>query len=228
MLVLTTFDLDEYVYRALKAGASGFLLKDVTREQLVHGVRTIAAGDSLLAPAITQRLIADFCHGPQPGTLPEAATVLSERELERTPTPRTRTLKRRDRRDARRQRSDRQKPRRPRAGEAQSPRPSTNDRLRLRNRPRQTRQHLGSPRRTTPVGCQYSRRARESAVSTDVHRILAPHRRTTLRARREDPSRNRVNAPHRVATGCRLGYFSRFRRSPTLRVVATGCARLAP
>jgi DNA-binding NarL/FixJ family response regulator len=82
VLVLTTFDLDEYVYRALKSGASGFLLKDATREQLVAAVRTVAAGDALLAPAITRRLIEDFCHGPEPGTLPEEAKTLSERELD--------------------------------------------------------------------------------------------------------------------------------------------------
>jgi len=82
VLVVTTFDLDEYVYRALKAGASGFLLKDATREQLVHAVRTVAAGESLLAPTITRRLIEDFCRRPEPGTLPEAARSLSERELD--------------------------------------------------------------------------------------------------------------------------------------------------
>ena len=81
VLVLTTFDLDEYVYRALKSGASGFLLKDATREQLVGAVRTIAAGDSLLAPSITRRLIEDFCRGPEPGAVPAAAGTLSEREL---------------------------------------------------------------------------------------------------------------------------------------------------
>jgi DNA-binding NarL/FixJ family response regulator len=82
VLVLTTFDLDEYVYRALKAGASGFLLKDTRREQLVAALRTIAGGDALLAPAITRRLIEDFCRGPDPGGMPEAAASLSERELE--------------------------------------------------------------------------------------------------------------------------------------------------
>jgi DNA-binding NarL/FixJ family response regulator len=60
VLMLTTFDLDEYVYDALYAGASGFLLKDVRRDDLVHAVRVIAAGDSLLAPSVTRRLIADF------------------------------------------------------------------------------------------------------------------------------------------------------------------------
>ena len=82
ILMLTTFDLDEYVYLALKAGASGFLLKDATREQLVGAVRTIAAGESLLAPAVTRRLIEDYCRGPKPGGPPDAVAALSERELE--------------------------------------------------------------------------------------------------------------------------------------------------
>jgi DNA-binding NarL/FixJ family response regulator len=83
VLVLTTFDLDEYVYRAMKAGASGFLLKDATREQLASAVRTVAAGESLLAPAITRRLVEDFCKRPPPTAgLPAAVAHLSERELE--------------------------------------------------------------------------------------------------------------------------------------------------
>jgi len=83
ILVLTTFDLDEYVYQAMKAGASGFLLKDARREQLAGAVRTVAHGDSLLAPSITRRLIEDFCSRPLPGAgLPEVAADLSQRELE--------------------------------------------------------------------------------------------------------------------------------------------------
>ena len=83
VLVLTTFDLDEYVYRAMKAGASGFLLKDARREQLATAVRTIARGESLLAPAITRRLIEDFCDRPPPAAgTPDAVAHLSERELE--------------------------------------------------------------------------------------------------------------------------------------------------
>jgi DNA-binding NarL/FixJ family response regulator len=82
VLMLTTFDLDEYVYLALKAGASGFLLKDATREQLVAAVRTVAAGEALLAPGITRRLIEDFCRGPEPGSVPADAATLSERELD--------------------------------------------------------------------------------------------------------------------------------------------------
>jgi DNA-binding NarL/FixJ family response regulator len=81
ILMLTTFNLDEYVYHALKAGASGFLLKHARREQLTSGVRAVAAGEALLAPAITRRLIEDFCNGPAPGIPAAGGGGLSEREL---------------------------------------------------------------------------------------------------------------------------------------------------
>jgi DNA-binding NarL/FixJ family response regulator len=83
VLVLTTFDLDEYIYLALKAGASGFLLKDATREQLAAAVRTVHAGNALLAPAITHRLIDEFCRIPPPAeALRAVAERLSARELD--------------------------------------------------------------------------------------------------------------------------------------------------
>lgn len=83
VLMLTTFDLDEYVYEALKTGASGFLLKDVPRDQLIAAVRTVAAGDSLLAPAITRRLIEAYVGSPPPGLgTPQPLSHLSARELE--------------------------------------------------------------------------------------------------------------------------------------------------
>lgn len=83
VLVLTTFDLDEYVYQAMKAGASGFLLKDATREQLASAVRTVARGDALLAPAITRRLLEDFCRRPPPSASSSpVAENLSPREIE--------------------------------------------------------------------------------------------------------------------------------------------------
>jgi DNA-binding NarL/FixJ family response regulator len=83
VLILTTFDLDEYVYAALQAGAAGFLLKDVPRDQLVVGVRTVAAGESLLAPAVTRRMIERFVRLPPPGAeRPAALAALSPRELE--------------------------------------------------------------------------------------------------------------------------------------------------
>jgi DNA-binding NarL/FixJ family response regulator len=83
VLILTTFDLDEYVYEALKAGASGFLLKDAPRDQLVGAVRTVAAGEALLAPALVRRLIEDFVSRPPPGaSAPAELNDLTERELE--------------------------------------------------------------------------------------------------------------------------------------------------
>jgi DNA-binding NarL/FixJ family response regulator len=84
VLILTTFDLNEYVYEAMKAGARGFLLKDVPRAQLVDGVRTVAAGDALLAPAITRRLIEQFVKRPPSSVrpLPPAIEALTARELE--------------------------------------------------------------------------------------------------------------------------------------------------
>jgi DNA-binding NarL/FixJ family response regulator len=83
VLVLTTFDRNEYVYESLRAGASGFLLKDVRRGQLTDAIRTVVAGDTLLAPTITRRLIEEFCKRPSPrgGTPPELAE-LTARELE--------------------------------------------------------------------------------------------------------------------------------------------------
>lgn len=81
VLMLTTFDRDEYVYEALKAGASGFLLKSVPPEQLVAAVRVAAAGEALLAPTITRRLIEEFVRRPPPGQdVPERLGDLTERE----------------------------------------------------------------------------------------------------------------------------------------------------
>jgi DNA-binding NarL/FixJ family response regulator len=83
VLILTTFDLDEYVYDAIRAGASGFLLKDVTAERLFDAVRVIAAGDALLAPTVTRRLIAEFATlHRQPHTPPTALAALTPRETE--------------------------------------------------------------------------------------------------------------------------------------------------
>jgi DNA-binding NarL/FixJ family response regulator len=81
VLVLTTFDLDEYVYEALRAGASGFVLKDDPPEQLIAAVRTVAAGDALLSPAVTKRVIGAFTRMPRP-TPPRELDDLSARERE--------------------------------------------------------------------------------------------------------------------------------------------------
>ena len=81
VVILTTFDLDEYVYEALRAGASGFLLKDVRREDLVHAVRVVAGGDALLAPSVTRRLVEDFARRPASAP-PARVEVLTPREQE--------------------------------------------------------------------------------------------------------------------------------------------------
>ena len=83
VLMLTTFDLDEYVYDALRSGASGFLLKDAPAEELVHAVRVVAAGDALVSPSVMRRLIADFVAQPQRVRAePVALDVLTPRERE--------------------------------------------------------------------------------------------------------------------------------------------------
>jgi DNA-binding NarL/FixJ family response regulator len=84
VLILTTFDLDQYVFDALRAGASGFLLKDVTAERLFDAVRVVAAGEALLAPAVTRRLISEFTRlQPVPDATPSAAlAALTPRETE--------------------------------------------------------------------------------------------------------------------------------------------------
>jgi len=83
VLMLTTFDLDEYVYEALRAGASGFVLKDATTAELIHAVTVVAAGEALLAPSVTRRLITDFTRKPPAvPAVPVALDVLTSRETE--------------------------------------------------------------------------------------------------------------------------------------------------
>jgi DNA-binding NarL/FixJ family response regulator len=82
VLILTTFDLDEYVYDALRAGASGFLLKDRPPEELVSAVRIVASGDALLAPSVTRRLVAEFARRPQRLDAADGLEQLTDRERE--------------------------------------------------------------------------------------------------------------------------------------------------
>lgn len=81
VIVLTTFDLDDYVYGALRNGASGFLLKDAGGDQLVEAVRVVASGDALIAPTVTKRLISEFAGRPET-TQPKGLDTLTEREME--------------------------------------------------------------------------------------------------------------------------------------------------
>ena len=81
VIVLTTFDLDEYVYGALRAGASGFLLKDAPADDLINAIRVVAGGEALIAPAITKRLISEFASRPE-ATPPVGLDTVTEREVE--------------------------------------------------------------------------------------------------------------------------------------------------
>lgn len=81
VLMLTTFDADEYVFSALRAGASGFILKDATAEELVSAVRVVASGEALLAPSVTRKLIADYANRPAPRSTSSMLSQLTEREL---------------------------------------------------------------------------------------------------------------------------------------------------
>ncbi len=82
VLILTTFDLDEYVYEALRAGASGFLLKDRPPEEVLEAIKVVAAGDALLSPSVTRRLIEQFAQRPAPAPLARSLDLLTARERE--------------------------------------------------------------------------------------------------------------------------------------------------
>ncbi len=82
VLVLTTFDDDDYVYGALRAGASGFLVKDMALDDILNAIRVVAAGDAIIAPAVTRRLIGQFAREPRPGRMPRELTGITDRERE--------------------------------------------------------------------------------------------------------------------------------------------------
>jgi DNA-binding NarL/FixJ family response regulator len=124
VLILTTFGLDTYVYDALRAGASGFMLKDAPPEEIAAAVRIVASGDALLAPAVTRAVIEEFAR------LPDAARAGGPRPA------RARALEPGDLRAARGQRGDDQDPRRPHPPEARRPRPRAGGHLRVRERSR--------------------------------------------------------------------------------------------
>jgi DNA-binding NarL/FixJ family response regulator len=137
VLILTTFDHDEYVYEAMRAGASGFLLKTVRPRQLAAAVRDVAAGDALLAPDITRRLIEQFVHRPPPGSaVPPTLGELTPREVEVLRLVAPGAVQRRDRRGAGGGRDHGTHPCDPDPGQARcaGPRPGRGDRLRVRAR----------------------------------------------------------------------------------------------
>ena len=137
VLILTTFDVDEYVFEALRAGASGFLLKDVPPEQLCWAVRSIAAGDALIDPAVTRRLILRFAGAARAERRRPRASRRADPTRARCPAAaRPGALQRRDRRRARRRAVDSQDPRRADPDEARSARPRAGGRARIRVRVR--------------------------------------------------------------------------------------------
>ena len=151
VLVLTTFDLDDYVFEALRAGASGFVLKDDPPEQLLAAVRTVAAGEALLSPAVTRRVIRHFTRArhqaPPPGV---AELTLARARGLRADHPRA--VQRRDRRGALHQRHHGQDPRHPAAAEARPARPRPGDRARLPDRAVRPALVLLQDDPTSPVG----------------------------------------------------------------------------
>ena len=140
ILMLTTFDLDEYLYEAMRAGASGFLLKTAPPRQLVAAIRDITGGDTLVAPAITRRLVEEFVHRPRPDTTaPTALSRLTPRELEVLKLIAKGLSNAELAQTLYRQRNHRQDPRRPHPQQARPARPGSSRRHGLRNRHRPPR-----------------------------------------------------------------------------------------
>ena len=134
VLILTTFDSDEYVYEALRAGASGFLLKDAPADQLITAVRCVAVGDALIDPSVTRRLIARFTRSVRPAApTPEIAAKLTARETDVLRLI-TGPVQYRDRSRAGDRGEHGQNPRRPGADQARPARPGPGRRPRLRDR----------------------------------------------------------------------------------------------
>ena len=175
IVILTTFDLDEYVYAAMQAGASGFLLKDVSAEQLVAAVRTVSVGDALLAPSITRRLVERFARPDAALAIaPEAVASLTAQGTRGLPARGARHEQRRDRGRAGRHRSDGQDSCGRDPGKAGPPEPCPGGRVRLRigsrpgDCPGLTSGHTKRPAARRPVGerrLQSSRREGGPATS---------------------------------------------------------------
>jgi DNA-binding NarL/FixJ family response regulator len=159
VLILTTFGLDSYVYDALRAGASAFMLKDAAPEEILAAVRIVSSGEALLAPAVTRTVIEEFARQrPAVATAPATGHFPVDAARTRGARPhRLRLLERRDLQAARDQRGDDQDARRPHPPQARSPRPHTSGYLRLRERPgrnppKRLSQHSDERRRRAVIG----------------------------------------------------------------------------
>ena len=161
VVMLTTFDVDDYVHAAIRAGASGFLLKDAPPEDVLDAIRVVARGDALLAPSVTRRIIEELAARPDPDrAAPPQLDILTDREREVLTPGRTGPVERRDRRPALRQPGHRQDPRQPRDDEALRPRPGAARRDRLRERSHPPR---GVARNASPARRRIGRRLSPSA-----------------------------------------------------------------
>lgn len=149
VLILTTFDQDNYLYEALKAGASGYLLKDVRQNQLIAAIHTVTSGDALLAQSVTRRLIESFCRRPPPPTAQPPARPADQPRDRRPHLDGARLIQRRDRGSNLRQREHGQDPRRARAQQGWGQRPTPSSHRGLRVRAHRTR-HRQRPTRTIP------------------------------------------------------------------------------
>jgi DNA-binding NarL/FixJ family response regulator len=134
VVILTNFGLDEYIFRALRAGASGFLLKDTEPADLLQALRVVVRGDALLSPAVTRRLIIEFVARPPDAAAAAGMETLTNREREVVALA-ARPVQRRDRRRHSAQPCHRQDPRQPRDDQARRPRPGAARCLRLPDRP---------------------------------------------------------------------------------------------
>jgi DNA-binding NarL/FixJ family response regulator len=138
VVILTTFELDEYVFEALRTGASGFLVKDTEPVDLLRGIRAVAAGDALLSPSVTRRVIGEFAAAGargRPAAPPRELEQLTDREREVMVLGRRGPVERRDRGPAGDQPGHRQDPRQPHHGQARRARPGAAGGLRVRGRP---------------------------------------------------------------------------------------------
>jgi DNA-binding NarL/FixJ family response regulator len=154
IVVLTTFDRSEYVYRALRAGAAGFLLKDAPATRLIAAVRAAATGDSLIDPAITRRLVERFAEPAQPQGLPGELASLTDPGTRRPAAARPRTRQCRDSRRAGGGGDHGQNARRPDPRQARPARPGAGGGARLRDRVRHPRPRWLTPLNRAALGCR--------------------------------------------------------------------------
>ena len=195
VIVLTTFELDEYVFDALRHGASGFLTKDTKPAELLHAIRLVAAGEALLSPSVTRRVVREFATRPARVLKPHPQLdTLTEREKEIVGLVGEGLTQRRDRRAAGGQPGDRPHPRQPRDDQARRPRPRPARRLRLPIRPRRPLTPRGAHRSWTYLRDMPGMAGKKSKIDESANATARPPAglvEARGRRRRCDPGRGR-------------------------------------